>query len=178
MESDKINTLKMMNANVEIINRFSELMKTDKSNPPILILSHIYMIINLLIEQFLFETTQDQTEMFSLKEWEINEVKKIAAKIEKYPEKKYSIAKSARQSGITVQQIQTGFKEMYNMTFARFVRENRLEKAADLLQKTKLNVTQTAYSVGLLSRSNFSRIFKEKYGLSPSAYKSKHNSEK
>lgn len=177
LEFNEISTLKMMNANVEIINRFSQLVKDHKNNPPILLLSHIYMIINLLIEQFLFETAKEKVKTSALNKWELNEVRKISAQIKNHPQREYSISQSAFEAGITVQQVQIGFKEMHQMTFARFVRENRLEKAANLLRKSNLNVTQAAYSVGFASRSNFSRIFKKKYGLSPSEYKMKHNTD-
>ena len=45
-----------------------------------------------------------------------------------------------------------------------------IEKAAELLKEGQLNITQISYEIGILSLSNFAKIFKEKYGVNPSEY--------
>nr|WP_313790335.1 AraC family transcriptional regulator [Allomuricauda sp.] len=36
---------------------------------------------------------------------------------------------------------------------------------------TEMNISEVVYSIGFTSRSYFSKIFKERYGLSPSEFK-------
>ena len=46
-----------------------------------------------------------------------------------------------------------------------------MEKAAQLLQETDLNINQIASEVGYESQSKFSAAFKECFSLSPLEYK-------
>lgn len=55
------------------------------------------------------------------------------------------------------------------LSVAEFIRNQRLKRAAYLLKEGNL-VSQVAYSVGYSNLSNFSKIFKEKYGVAPSEY--------
>ena len=47
----------------------------------------------------------------------------------------------------------------------------RLENARRLLALSELNVTEIAFSIGLLNSNYFSSLFKERYGVSPLAYR-------
>lgn len=60
--------------------------------------------------------------------------------------------------------------QMADLSAHELIRQYRLKKAAALL-KTRLSVTETAYSVGFETPSYFSAAFKAFYGVSPSAYR-------
>jgi len=49
-------------------------------------------------------------------------------------------------------------------------RHIKLEKSKQLLKHTELNISEIAYAVGFKDPSYFSRLFSEKYGISPSQY--------
>jgi AraC-like DNA-binding protein len=51
-----------------------------------------------------------------------------------------------------------------------YLREQRLLNAASLLKNKAGNVSQVAMTVGFNSVSYFSRRFKERFGVSPTAY--------
>jgi signal transduction histidine kinase/ligand-binding sensor domain-containing protein/DNA-binding response OmpR family regulator len=51
-----------------------------------------------------------------------------------------------------------------------FIRQIRLKRAAQLLEKTSHNVTEIAYMVGFNNPKYFARYFKEEFGILPSAY--------
>jgi signal transduction histidine kinase/ligand-binding sensor domain-containing protein/CheY-like chemotaxis protein len=53
-----------------------------------------------------------------------------------------------------------------------FIRHIRLKRAAELLEKTQLTVSEIAYTVGFNNPKNFSQYFKEEFGRIPSAYRS------
>ncbi len=50
------------------------------------------------------------------------------------------------------------------------IRDLRLKRAAELLKEGALNVTEVSYEIGISSLSNFAKIFKKKYGETPSEY--------
>ena len=51
-----------------------------------------------------------------------------------------------------------------------FIRAVKLNKAAVLLEKSDMNVTQIAYSVGFSTPHYFAKSFKAKFGLLPSEF--------
>ena len=71
-------------------------------------------------------------------------------------------------SGLNAAKLQIGFKYLFDKTISCYVREKRLEKAVNLIKETEYNVSELVYSVGFTSRSYFSKIFKERYGVLPS----------
>jgi len=59
--------------------------------------------------------------------------------------------------------------------FSDFIFEKKLGKAASLLlADKKKSVSKIVESLGYLNLSYFSKIFKEKYGFTPSQYKKYH----
>ena len=56
-------------------------------------------------------------------------------------------------------------------TPSEFIRVIRLKHAARLLKEGQLNVSEVAYKVGFNLPRNFSKYFKEYYGVGPSQYK-------
>lgn len=55
-------------------------------------------------------------------------------------------------------------------TPSEFIRSIRLKKAAGLLEKSQLNVSEIAYEVGFSDPKHFSRHFKSEFGIIPSKY--------
>jgi AraC-like DNA-binding protein len=51
-----------------------------------------------------------------------------------------------------------------------FIRSIRLKRAAQLLEKSKLTVSEIAYEVGFNNPKYFSRFFKSEFNMLPSAY--------
>lgn len=51
-----------------------------------------------------------------------------------------------------------------------FIRLIRLKRAAQLLRESQLNVSEVAYQVGFNSPRNFSKYFKDEFGMLPSVY--------
>lgn len=53
-----------------------------------------------------------------------------------------------------------------------YVRNIKVEHAAYLIEKKNFNITEAAYEVGYLDPKYFRKIFKQRYGKTPSAFKS------
>ncbi len=75
----------------------------------------------------------------------------------------------ARRIGLSQRQLQRHFQHHRGKTVAREYLLLRLAKAHKLLQQTDLPVTEIAVSAGFASLENFSRIYRQVFGCSPSA---------
>jgi transcriptional regulator GlxA family with amidase domain len=107
----------------------------------------------------------------SLTNSELKTVKKVGNAIIKNPAKQYTLEQLSFKSGLTQAKLQEGFKFLYNRTVTEYIRHLRLESARDMLKNSDLNISQVVYSIGFSSRSYFSKIFKEKYGITPNQFK-------
>ena len=54
-----------------------------------------------------------------------------------------------------------------------FLTNIRLRKAKELLRSTKLPIKNIAYSIGFEDSSNFSKLFKHEFGMSPGDFRKK-----
>ncbi|WP_373942276.1 helix-turn-helix transcriptional regulator [Polaribacter sejongensis] len=104
---------------------------------------------------------------------ELKIVRKLGKTIVKNPAKNYTLEDLSLTSGLTQAKLQDGFKFLYNRTVTEYIRHIRLESSRDLLKNTDLNISQIVYSIGFSSRSYFSKIFREKYGITPNGFKKK-----
>lgn len=109
----------------------------------------------------------------SLVKSELKTIRKVAKEIIDEPAKDYSLEYFSIKYGLTQAKLQDGFKFLYNRTVTEYIRHIRLESARDMLKNTDLNVSQIVYTIGFSSRSYFSKIFKEKYGITPNSFKKK-----
>jgi AraC-like DNA-binding protein len=132
----------------------------------------VYEILSLHIQQHntLLEGVPLPT---SLSKDELIMVRKFGNKIIKNPAKGYTLEDLSLNSGLTQAKLQDGFKFLYNRTVTEYIRHIRLESSRDLLKNTDLNISQIVYSIGFSSRSYFSKIFREKYGITPNGFKKK-----
>lgn len=63
-------------------------------------------------------------------------------------------------------------KRYTGRTFKQLVQDTRLAKAARLLEGSGLPATEVAHAVGYNNMTYFYRLFKERYGTTPAAYRS------
>lgn len=129
----------------------------------------VYQILALIMAHH----TQDmkaKNQQAPLTKSELKAVKKVSDTILKDIAKDFNVEALALKSGLTQAKLQEGFKHLFSKTVIEYIRHVRLEKARDLMNSTDLNISQIVYSIGFSSRSYFSKIFKEKYGVSPSAF--------
>ena len=107
----------------------------------------------------------------SLIKSELIKIRQLGQAIIKNPAKDYSLENLSAESGLSQAKLQDGFKFLYTRTVTEYIRHVRLEASRNLITTTDLNISQIVYSIGFTSRSYFSKIFKEKYGVTPNEFK-------
>ena len=86
-----------------------------------------------------------------------------------------AIEEFARIAQRSVATFKREFHEFYHTTPGKWLTQKRLEYAKYLLDTSKKNVSEIADESGFENLTHFSRIFKEKYGLSAIYYRKKTN---
>lgn len=83
----------------------------------------------------------------------------------------FGIQKLCKAIGLSRSQLHNKIKAETGLSTSIYVRSIRLKKARRLLEQTELNISEVAYAVGFKDPSYFSRLFTEKFKVSPSSYK-------
>ena len=85
-----------------------------------------------------------------------------------------SIESLSAELGISRVHLHRKLKEICRLTPSTYLRNVRLEYAAQLLRTKKISISEVAYAVGFGSHQYFSNCFKDFYGLSPAEYAEKY----
>ncbi|HEY4415077.1 MAG TPA: helix-turn-helix transcriptional regulator [Verrucomicrobiae bacterium] len=81
-----------------------------------------------------------------------------------------SLEELARMSGCSPFYLSRQFAQSGGLTMQQYLRQIRMERAAELLRTGKCNVTEAAFEVGYNSLSHFSSTFHETFGCCPGLY--------
>lgn len=130
----------------------------------------VYEILSLHIQEHDLASKGIQLPTSLLKR-ELKIIKGLTKKINDEPSYNYSLEQLSYESGLSQVKLQEGFKFLYNRTVTEYIRHVRLETSRELIRTTDLNISQIVYTIGFTSRSYFSKIFREKYGITPFEYK-------
>ncbi len=76
----------------------------------------------------------------------------------------------AKRVGLNQTTLQSGFKNLFQTSVNDYIKNKRLDRAKILMETSDLNITEITYKIGINSRSYFSKLFKDKFGIAPSAY--------
>ncbi len=82
----------------------------------------------------------------------------------------FGVNEFSREIGISKVQLYRKFRAISDMTVKEFIRTLRIKRAAQLIKKTDLNVSEVAYKVGFREVNYFRKCFKEFYNVNPSEY--------
>ena len=134
-------------------------------------------VLNILSCQFLDHENRHDVEAKAgdLSKSEILNVIRISEFISNNLEKPLKVPDLERESGLNQKRIQKGFKHFFGMSVNKYIVNLRILRAKELIETTELSISEIVYSIGLNSRSYFSRIFFEKYGLLPNDYRKNFN---
>lgn len=169
------NSVYLGSYNLKIADKIQQLeaIKQDGIVRNLLIEGQVQMILALELQQHADDLVNVEDRKNGLSTMEMDLVLEVSKFIENYPERPLTIAKLSSKSGLSPSKLQDGFKLLHGTTVSDYIRDVRLIKAEELIKNTDLNISEVVYSIGLTSRSYFSKIFKKKYNCSPKNYKDK-----
>ena len=98
-------------------------------------------------------------------------IKAMIGYIEEHLEDVLTIESIADAAAISVSECLRCFKSTIGTTPIQYVRQTRIQKAAELLKYTKLTVTEVAVQCGFQEMSYFSKIFHQTHGVTPSEFR-------
>lgn len=78
-----------------------------------------------------------------------------------------SLLALAQQVGISDRTLRRGFKELYGTTVIGYLKQQRMERAKELLQEGEWTVTEVARTVGYSHLGHFAAAFKHQFGITP-----------
>lgn len=84
-----------------------------------------------------------------------------------------SLVQLAHRFGTNEKKLNKRFKQVSNMTVFYWIREQRMQKAVNLLKEDKESIKKIASVCGFKHQSDFTTSFKKKFQLTPMAFKNK-----
>ena len=111
-------------------------------------------------------------EMFCDRQKRINRerIERVCALLARDLENPPTLEMLAAEVGCGVFHLSRTFSQHVGQTVPQYLRQLRLERAAQLLKEGRCNVTEAAMAVGYSSLSHFSKAFWEAYGCCPGLY--------
>jgi len=84
-----------------------------------------------------------------------------------------SVQSLATKAGMSPKKLQLGFRVLYSKSVNEYIRQLKLEISRDYIKNTDDSISEIVYNIGFKSRSYFSKIFSERYGILPTEYRKK-----
>ncbi|RXK85491.1 hybrid sensor histidine kinase/response regulator transcription factor [Filimonas effusa] len=127
------------------------------------------------LNQSLKEAYVKRLEIGSLPTAVENENEKLLLKITNYIEEniedeKVSVEQLAKHLFMSRATLYNKVVDMTGETPVEYIRSVRLNKAAELLEKTDMRIAEIGYTVGFVTPNYFARAFKAKFNMSPSEF--------
>ena len=91
--------------------------------------------------------------------------------LEKHYIESVTLEDIAESASLSISECIRCFKAMVHVTPVNFLRQYRLEKAADLLLHTDLSISEAASYCGFQEMSYFTRCFRNQFGVTPTLYR-------
>lgn len=127
--------------------------------------------INELLSHFYGLLASDQKNEFSEKDKnKLFQAKEIVTHHYSQPP---SITQLSKMVGLNSNKLKKNFKELFGIPVFKYIQEERLNKAYELLQNSDKTVQEAAWDVGYESLSSFSNAFFKKFGTRPNDVRQK-----
>lgn len=82
-----------------------------------------------------------------------------------------TIEQLAEQNNLSVSSFKREFAKLYNDSPANYIKNKKLEKAAQLLRVSDQRITDIAFDCGFNDLANFTKSFSDKYNVTPTNYR-------
>ncbi len=84
-----------------------------------------------------------------------------------------TIASLSKDLGMSRSQLHRRLKALTGEAPGGFLRRFRLQRAAQLLRKSRLNISEVGFQVGFRTHAHFSKRFRDHFGCTPSDYQAR-----
>ena len=91
--------------------------------------------------------------------------------MEEHLDEPLTISALSRRACLSATIFKAGFRRLYGLPVHAWLRQRRMERAAELLRDSSLSVLGVAQSVGYSSASQFTAAFRRQYGVTPAQYR-------
>lgn len=82
----------------------------------------------------------------------------------------FNVTRLSEEIGYGSKQLYRKLKQLTGMSPVEYIRDMRMQRAAELLRQGKYTITETMYLVGFSNSGYFSRCFQKAFGMTPSEY--------
>jgi len=121
-----------------------------------------------IVKDYLLMLPFEERSQSSNKQWLVRNIKHYA---NEYYEKKLSLKTISKLYFVNEKYIGRLFKNQVGMSFHQYLNEIRLKKAEELLINTDKQIIDIGIKCGFENVSYFNRIFKQKYGITPTVFR-------
>ena len=98
-------------------------------------------------------------------------LEEVARYMEEHLDEPLSIPQLSRRALLSPTAFKAAFRQRYGLAVHAWLRQRRMERAAQLLRGSSLTVLEVAQTVGYSSGSQFTAAFRERYGTSPGKFR-------
>jgi AraC family transcriptional regulator of arabinose operon len=124
--------------------------------------AHLLQALCLTIDRALTETAAHSGKQYT--------ASRMKAFILERATSSFKIEEVARHVGLSVSRAVHLFKETFGVSMVQYTNDLRLSTSVERMRYSRLSLEQVAETSGFSSYSYFHRVFRQKYGLSPTQY--------
>ncbi|WP_142784588.1 helix-turn-helix transcriptional regulator [Changchengzhania lutea] len=171
-ENDTVSYQHLGNYNLKIADQIKQM--SNSHDEGIIRTLSIEGQINLIMAMQILEHQNFQSKTVlpdTLSSSHIKKIHELTSYISDNLSEPLSVTALSTLSGLGPKKLQSGFQVLFSKSVNEYIRDLKLEVARDQLLKTDLTISEIVYGIGLRSRSYFSKIFIERYGILPSQYR-------
>jgi AraC-like DNA-binding protein len=148
-----------------IIAAFNMIIDEVKTQAPLFQLKVCAGILSLIAEILTRDRRKDQVSNYQ------RIVEKAKSFMEAHISDVIDLPGISEQIGISTSRFNEIFKTYTSMTPYQYYMQLKIKKAADMLEQKSASIKEVAYSLGFEDQYYFSRFFKKKTGVAPSAWR-------
>lgn len=117
-----------------------------------------------------FNTNDGNDKKRLLRKSTIDKIENAVEIIKEELDVRINVHQLAKRVGLNQNTLQNGFKNLFHTSVNEYIKNYRIDRAKVLIENSELNITEITYKIGINSRSYFSKLFKARFGISPSEY--------
>lgn len=103
-----------------------------------------------------------------LRDSELSRITSLGDYVMENLDQKLTVTGLGKKFNMSTKKLQAGIQHLYGDSVGKYVTNLRMGRAKHLIDTTDLSCSEVSYRVGISSLSYFSKLFRERHGISPS----------